>query len=95
MRGNGLVKLYKDGRVWIPVDIRKRFRGYRFGIRVENGKIVFDPFEGENRVFISDGTVYIPSHIRKQFRDCYFSICVENGRIVLEPVRDQYDKGTV
>ena len=92
MKGDRLVKLYKDGRVWIPVDIRRRFRGYKFGIRVENGKIVFDPFEGEERVFISDGTVYIPSHIRKQFKDCYFSICVENGRIVLEPVRGVYKK---
>ena len=92
MKGDRIVKLYKDGRVWIPVDIRRRFRGYKFGIRVENGKIVFDPFEGEERVFISDGTVYIPSHIRKQFKDCYFSICVENGRIVLEPVRGVYKK---
>ena len=88
MKGDRLVKLYKDGRVWIPADIRRRFRGYRFGIRVENGKIVFDPFEGEERVFISDGTVYIPSHIRKQFKDCYFDIYIENGRIVLDPVKE-------
>jgi len=88
MKGDRIVKLYKDGRVWIPVDIRRRFRGYKFGIRVENGKIVFDPFEGEERVFISDGTVYIPSHIRKQFKDCYFDIYIENGRIVLDPVKE-------
>jgi bifunctional DNA-binding transcriptional regulator/antitoxin component of YhaV-PrlF toxin-antitoxin module len=88
MKGDRLVKLYKDGRVWIPVDIRRRFRGYKFGIRVENGKIVLDPFEGEERVFISDGTVYIPSHIRKQFKDCYFDIYIENGKIVLDPVKE-------
>ena len=93
--GNRLVKLYKDGRVWIPVEIRKRYRGYKFGIKVEDGRIVFDPFEGENRVFISDGTVYIPAKIREQFKNCYFSIHVENGRIVLEPVRGQHDRGTV
>jgi hypothetical protein len=83
-----LRKIYKDGRVWIPAEIRRRFRGYKFGIKVENGKIVFDPFEGENRVFISDGTVYIPAHIRKQFKDCYFDIYIENGRIVLDPVKE-------
>jgi len=88
MERRKLRRIYKDGRVWIPVEIRKRFRGYKFGIKVENGKIVFDPFEGENRVFISDGTVYIPAHIRKQFKDCYFDIYVENGKIVLDPVKE-------
>jgi bifunctional DNA-binding transcriptional regulator/antitoxin component of YhaV-PrlF toxin-antitoxin module len=83
-----LRRIYKDGRVWIPVEIRRRFRGYKFGIKIENGKIVFDPFEGEKRVFISDGAVYIPANIRKQFKNCYFDIYVENGRIVLDPVKE-------
>jgi bifunctional DNA-binding transcriptional regulator/antitoxin component of YhaV-PrlF toxin-antitoxin module len=83
-----LRRIYKDGRIWIPIEIRKRFRGYKFGIRVENGKIVFDPFEGEKRVFISDGAVYIPASIRKQFKNCYFDIYIENGRIVLDPVKE-------
>ncbi|MCS7366609.1 MAG: hypothetical protein NDF52_01880 [archaeon YNP-WB-062] len=83
-----LRRIYKDGRIWIPIEIRKRFRGYRFGIKMENGKIVFDPFEGEKRVFISDGAVYIPASIRKQFKNCYFDIYIENGRIVLDPVKE-------
>jgi bifunctional DNA-binding transcriptional regulator/antitoxin component of YhaV-PrlF toxin-antitoxin module len=88
MERRKLRRIYKDGRVWIPIEIRKRFKGYRFGIKVENGKIVFDPFEGEKRVFISDGTVYIPASIRRQFKNCYFDIYVENGRIVLDPVKE-------
>jgi bifunctional DNA-binding transcriptional regulator/antitoxin component of YhaV-PrlF toxin-antitoxin module len=83
-----LVRMYKSGKIWIPIEIRKRFKGYRFGIKVEDGKIVFDPFEGRNRVFISDGEVYIPASIRKQFKDCYFDIYIENGKIVLDPVKE-------
>ena len=37
MERRKLRRIYKDGRVWIPAEIRRRFRGYKFGIKVENG----------------------------------------------------------
>ena len=83
-----LIKMYRDGRVWIPIDIRKRFIGCSFDIREEDGKIVMHISEGSNRIYACSGKVRIPADIRKHFRDCYFDIYIENGKIVLDPVKE-------
>lgn len=36
------------GRIYIPKFVRSLFRGYRFVILVENGKIVLDPIKIDN-----------------------------------------------
>jgi len=83
-----LVKMYKDGRIWIPAYIREHFVGCSFSIKEEDGKIVMYISEGNNRIYACSGRVRIPYNIRKQFKDCYFDIYVENGKIVLDPVKE-------
>ncbi|MEM4566572.1 MAG: hypothetical protein QXD49_08260 [Archaeoglobaceae archaeon] len=40
-------KFDKRGKIYVPALIRKLFRGHRFAVYVESGKIVLDPVKIE------------------------------------------------
>lgn len=46
-----LYKIDPYGKIYIPSFIRRLFRGYRFFILIEDGKIVLDPVKVEDGVF--------------------------------------------
>jgi len=82
-----LRKMYDNGTVCIPPDIRKKFCFYRFDIYVSNGKIVLEPSE-HGRVRFREYVFVIPAEIRMQFNAKLFKMYVEDGKIILEPVED-------
>lgn len=45
-----LVRIDKYGKVYIPRPIQKLYRGYRFCVMVENGKIILDPVKIDDEV---------------------------------------------
>ncbi len=50
-----LVKIGKDGKIYIPKIFRELFKGYRFAIMVEEGKIILDPVKVEDEPDSGEG----------------------------------------
>lgn len=49
-RSKRLLKIDKSGKIYIPKVVRDLFKGYRFFLIVENGKLTLDPVKVDDEV---------------------------------------------
>ncbi len=40
-----LLKIDKSGRLYVPAFIQKMFKGYRFWLHVEDGRLIYEPIK--------------------------------------------------
>lgn len=89
------MKVRKCGLIYVPKNIREKYKDRKFLVYEENGKIVLEPYEIDDPALkyalklqtFKYNCIYIPRELYRKFANHVFSIIDEGDRIVLDPVK--------